>query len=156
MQCSRFAPVYSLVRQTLEDEVNVTRVDGDENRILRLRFRVKGFPTFFLIKEQQVWEYEGPRTHDGMVQFARSGGSQYGKQLDLFGGPLSLYWSAVTALLILVDRMRGDAARFQDRPLVLVAIIFGSVMASLFFVAIFIHIVTKPRDLGRSQHVHSD
>lgn len=134
----------------------MTRVDGALYRMLRIRFRVKGFPTFFLIRQGSVWRFIGPRTHDSMVQFARSGGQTHGELLDIFGGPLGSYWKGVTALFHFVENLRVVVAEYEDRPFTLVGLIFLSVLSALFMVAVVIHIITTPRNINRPPRVHTE
>lgn len=131
----------------------MVRVDGNEHSVLRMRFRVQGFPSFYLIHKGKVFSFKGTRSFEDIVNFANSHGERNGKRLDMFGGPLSPYWSVVTTLLIFVERLKVFAISYQDRPITLVAIVFSVILSSLFMLAVALHIATKPR-IVRSQQAH--
>lgn len=157
LQCKRFAPIYSAVYNALREQVNVTRVDGEEHRVLRLRFRVDGFPAFFLIHAGKVWRFNGPRSFEDIMLFAHSKGETHGDRLTMIGGPLSPYWSIVGKLFILADHMRTFALAYKDRPLTLLALIFGIIIFSLLLMAGLIYITTKPPAFRHPpQHAHTE
>eukprot|EP00569_Conticribra_weissflogii_P000735 CAMPEP_0171354442 /NCGR_PEP_ID=MMETSP0878-20121228/44709_1 /TAXON_ID=67004 /ORGANISM="Thalassiosira weissflogii, Strain CCMP1336" /LENGTH=263 /DNA_ID=CAMNT_0011860415 /DNA_START=597 /DNA_END=1388 /DNA_ORIENTATION=- len=75
--CSRFAPAYEQVAQTLHSQqptsprkVNVAKIDGAAERALSSRFGVRAFPTFFLVDGWTVREYDGNRSKELLVKFA--------------------------------------------------------------------------------------
>lgn len=83
--CKRFAPTYEKVaeqlhslhaKQTGDDDdadvrnVMVARVDGAADRALASRFSIRGYPTFFLVDGWNVYEFEGERTLEDLVDFA--------------------------------------------------------------------------------------
>lgn len=148
----RFAPVYDAINEALRDKANVTRVDGEEHRVLRMRFRVEGFPTFFLIHNRKIWQFEGQRTFEDMKLFVESLGATHGAPVDKFGGPLSPYWSVISALFALAERVRLFALSYEDRPFTLLALVFGFLIITLFLMAVLLHIVTKPRIVRTHPH----
>jgi protein disulfide-isomerase-like protein len=81
--CKRFAPTYEKVAETLHAQsradlakdpgaraVRVAKVDGSADRALASRFNIRGYPTFFLVDGWDVYEYEGDRTLEDLVDFA--------------------------------------------------------------------------------------
>jgi len=77
--CVRFAPTYEQVATELHTKqkqpgakrkVNVGKVDGAAERALASRFSVQGFPVFFLIDGWTVYEFNGNRSQEGLIQFA--------------------------------------------------------------------------------------
>ncbi|KAL7466373.1 hypothetical protein ACHAXS_006677 [Conticribra weissflogii] len=75
--CTRFAPTYEQVAQTLHSQqptsprkVNVAKIDGASERALSSRFGVRAFPTFFLVDGWTVREYDGNRSKELLVKFA--------------------------------------------------------------------------------------
>lgn len=127
-------------------------MDGDAHRTLLARFRVKGFPSFYLVHDGKVWSFDGPRSHDPLVEFVRSRGNIGGNQLKMFGGPLSPYWSIVTFLFQAVDSLRSVASAYKERPLLLVAIIISALVAALVSLAVIIHLVTQPPRIQQRPH----
>lgn len=152
-KCHSFAREFHVVAETLEEEALVKRVDGDAHQTLLARFRVKGFPSFYLVHDGKVWRFSGPRSHDSLVEFVRSRGNAFGNQLKMFGGPLSPYWSIVTFLFQCVDYLRSIATVYKEKPLLLVAIIISALVSALVSLAFIIHYVTQP---PRIQHPHTD
>ena len=80
--CKRFAPTYEKVAETLHAQskadlaadpaartVKVAKVDGSADRALASRFNIRGYPTFFLVDGWDVYEYEGDRTLEDLVDF---------------------------------------------------------------------------------------
>ena len=81
--CKRFAPTYEKVAETLHAQskvdlakdpgartVKVAKVDGSADRALASRFNIRAYPTFFLVDGWDVYEYEGDRTLEDLVDFA--------------------------------------------------------------------------------------
>eukprot|EP00566_Odontella_aurita_P022066 CAMPEP_0113573708 /NCGR_PEP_ID=MMETSP0015_2-20120614/26763_1 /TAXON_ID=2838 /ORGANISM="Odontella" /LENGTH=236 /DNA_ID=CAMNT_0000476807 /DNA_START=107 /DNA_END=817 /DNA_ORIENTATION=- /assembly_acc=CAM_ASM_000160 len=79
--CKRFAPTYEEVAKRLHTSppgegrrdgrrVMVAKVDGAADRALAARFSVHAFPTFYLVDGWDVYQYEGRRTLDDLVDFA--------------------------------------------------------------------------------------
>lgn len=80
--CTRFASTYDQVAMALHADqndpngpkrkVNVGKVDGAAERALSSRFGVHGYPTFVLVEGWTVREFEGTRSMDGLIQFAKT------------------------------------------------------------------------------------
>lgn len=76
--CTQFRPDYEKVAQTLhtanDDDktdraVKVAKVDGDAERAISTRFGIRGFPSFYVIDGWNVYEYEGSRSVQKLVDF---------------------------------------------------------------------------------------
>lgn len=77
--CTRFASTYEQVAHQLHNiqltpdsavrAVNVAKVDGAAERALSSRFGVHGYPTFFLVDGWTVREFDGNRSHEGLVSW---------------------------------------------------------------------------------------
>ncbi len=50
--------------------VNVAKVDGAAERAISSRFGVNSFPTFVLVDGWTVYEFEGARSQEALIQFA--------------------------------------------------------------------------------------
>ena len=81
--CKRFAATYEKVAETLHAQshaevmknpnartIKVAKVDGSADRALASRFNIQGYPTFFLVDGWNVYEFEGDRTLEDLVDFA--------------------------------------------------------------------------------------
>lgn len=140
--------------ERLKGEAHVKRVDGKAYSTLVTRFRVKGFPSFYLIYEGKVWAFNGARTHEGLVKFVRTRGEFFGKRLDMVGGPLNPYWSVVTLLFHVTDRIFKMALPYRDSPMQLVIMIIAALVCSLIMLAVIIHFLTQPKPLNRRATSH--
>mmetsp|Transcript_21818 Transcript_21818/g.31859 ORF Transcript_21818/g.31859 Transcript_21818/m.31859 type:complete len:226 (+) Transcript_21818:183-860(+) len=76
--CKRFAPTYDSVATTLhqttqndERKIMVAKVDGSKEKALASRFSVRGYPSFFLVDGWDVYEFEGSRSKEAMIKFAK-------------------------------------------------------------------------------------
>ena len=71
-------------------QVNVAKIDGATERALASRFSVHGFPMFVLIDGWTVREYEGTRSHEGLVKFCMENYEETEPVPFLFGpfGPM--------------------------------------------------------------------
>lgn len=76
--CKRFASTYESVAQTLHAttkndarKIMVAKIDGSKEKALASRFSVRGYPSFFLIDGWNVYEFEGGRTKESVIQFAK-------------------------------------------------------------------------------------
>lgn len=136
----------------MKDEAHVKRVNGVAHGTLVPRFRVKGFPSFYLVHDGRVWSFNGPHAHDALVEFVRSRGTTHGSQLKMMGGPLSPYWKFVTRIFQEVDRVRTMASAYKDRPLTLVAIVISTLVCFLVSLACTIHFITRPPTQSRRTH----
>lgn len=143
--CARFAASYATVADRLaSSRVSVARVDGSEHRLLAQRFKVDGFPSFYLIDGTRVSEFVGPRTVDALVRFANSGGKEHARAPTAAIGPFHFYWRGVAAAVGAAERVRGWV---EERPENMrVAAVAGvlSVVAVVISFALFVHVITKP------------
>jgi len=71
--CKRFAPTYESIAMEFhssDSPIKVAKIDGTIERALTSRFSIKGYPTFFLIKGWDVFEFTAPRSKENMMNFA--------------------------------------------------------------------------------------
>lgn len=78
--CKRFAPTYVSIAQSLHAEniknpekrnIKVGHVEGSKERILSSRFSIRGYPSFFIIDGWDVYEFNGIRSKDTLINFAK-------------------------------------------------------------------------------------
>ena len=70
--CKKLEPVWKHVAQDLIDTpIRVGKVDCTRFTSVATEFSVKGFPTIMFLKGEQVFTYEGDRTRQDIVGFAR-------------------------------------------------------------------------------------
>ena len=72
--CKMFENTYQEISDTLrqwhsDKNITVAKVNGSSERALASRFKVRHYPTFFLIQGWNIWSYGGPRTRIDMVKF---------------------------------------------------------------------------------------
>ena len=58
--CKALAPVLKQVKDALEDNVSVLKIDIDKNQSLATKLNVRGVPTLILYKNgKQIWRQSG-------------------------------------------------------------------------------------------------
>eukprot|EP00879_Flechtneria_rotunda_P006890 GHRR01007236.1.p1 GENE.GHRR01007236.1~~GHRR01007236.1.p1 ORF type:complete len:224 (+),score=51.45 GHRR01007236.1:135-806(+) len=72
--CQQLEPTWhALAREMDAHGVNVAKVDGMQNKVLMKRFGVVGFPSIFLLRDGQTWQYTGMRSVGELKDFALKG-----------------------------------------------------------------------------------
>lgn len=146
--CVRFAPQYQVVAEHLgPDGVIVGRADGSLNRILLQRFGAAGYPSFYLIDGGKAFEYNGDRSVENLVEFARSHGTFKGKEVGGLAGPASPVWKVVSVLLAQWDRVVGTVKESDMSPVALGATFAAIILGILVVFGVVIHFVTKPAEV---------
>lgn len=76
--CKQLVPIYDKLAESLKDNENIViaKMDATANELENIK--VSSFPTIKLFTkgENQVIEYNGPRTLEGMKKFVESGGQE--------------------------------------------------------------------------------
>ena len=67
------AQVLEEVASELRGAVTVARVDVMNNRDVGTRFGIKGFPTLVLFSQGHMYTFQGRRTAEEIIEFARGG-----------------------------------------------------------------------------------
>jgi thioredoxin 1 len=58
--CQTMSPILKEVKDTLQDQVAILKIDVDKNQAIATKFQVRGVPTFVLYKQgKQVWRQSG-------------------------------------------------------------------------------------------------
>lgn len=83
-------PILEDVAVELRGVVSVARVDVMDNRDIGTRFGIKGFPTIALFSHGHIYKFQGRRSVEEIVEFARGGYQLHEpevvpKELGLFG-----------------------------------------------------------------------
>lgn len=72
--CRQLTPVWEKLAQELgPGGIKVAKIDGTREKLLVKRFHVQAFPSIFLLRDGQTWEYKGPRTLKALSEFALEG-----------------------------------------------------------------------------------
>jgi len=70
--CKKLEPIWKHVAQSLiEAPIRVGRVDCTRFSKVATEFNIKGFPTIMFLKGDDVYTYDGDRTREDIVAFAR-------------------------------------------------------------------------------------
>ena len=70
--CKKLEPVWKHVAQSLGDtDVRVARVDCTRFNKVAQEFNIRGYPTIMFLKGDNYYTYEGDRTREDIVAFAR-------------------------------------------------------------------------------------
>jgi len=70
--CKKLEPTYAKVATELKGKVNVGKIDCTAETEIGQRFSVQGYPTVKLLNERKLYDYNGDRSQDHLVQFALS------------------------------------------------------------------------------------
>lgn len=58
--CQTMSPILKEVKDILQDQVAILKIDVDKNQAIATKFQVRGVPTFVLYKQgKQVWRQSG-------------------------------------------------------------------------------------------------
>ena len=143
--CQRFESSYEEVSERLAGgSAVVARVDGSAHRILSERFKVTGFPAFYLVEKGNVLEYTGPRTVDALVNFVNTRGAEDGRKLDTMLGPFHLYWRAIAYVMRKADAAHTWLEKNPLNPVSAGALAIGTLVFVVSLFAVVIYFVTKP------------
>ena len=161
--CKRFAATYNKVAETLHAQgqadaskdpnartVRVAKVDGSADRALASRFNIRGYPTFFLVDGWNVYEFEGDRTLEDLVDFATEDYLDY-EPIPLLNSPFGPV-GQLRALFIWAGSAAGSSFAWMVQEqgiseVVAAMIMMGLAIAVGLFLIIFIGLmsVSKPK-----------
>lgn len=66
--CQMMGPVLQQVKEELEDDVKILKVDVDKYQDLAARYQVQGVPTFAIFKNGELlWKQSGARPKEQLV-----------------------------------------------------------------------------------------
>lgn len=73
--CKTMSPILKEVKDMLQNEVSIIKIDVDKNQAIAAKFQVKGVPTFVLYKKgQQVWRQSGMVTKKDLMAIIKKFG----------------------------------------------------------------------------------
>lgn len=71
--CKKLSPIYDELAETYKKskDVQIVKIECDENRVMCQQFGIQGFPTLKLFKngESEPIDYEGPRDVESFIKF---------------------------------------------------------------------------------------
>eukprot|EP00190_Bangiopsis_sp_CCMP1999_P004887 CAMPEP_0198734242 /NCGR_PEP_ID=MMETSP1475-20131203/51278_1 /TAXON_ID= ORGANISM="Unidentified sp., Strain CCMP1999" /NCGR_SAMPLE_ID=MMETSP1475 /ASSEMBLY_ACC=CAM_ASM_001111 /LENGTH=225 /DNA_ID=CAMNT_0044497673 /DNA_START=98 /DNA_END=775 /DNA_ORIENTATION=- len=146
IHCRKFAPSYDAVRQQLSTKpaVWVAKVNAAESVILLNRFKVRHFPFFVLVDEQNnVYTFEGLHSVHSLVDFAREKVDAALIQ-DVWFGPTSSFWLLATKLALLSKRTIGWINEKDVSGGALGLAVVTLVLAMIAFFALVLNLTTRP------------
>ena len=77
-----FAPTYSEIARHFHSnpklKVKVGKVDTTVQKALGQRFSVNAYPSFFVVDGSRVYEFEGSRSKNNLINFAKNGYKEQG------------------------------------------------------------------------------
>ena len=71
--CHALKPTWDELSERLVGNVRAATVDATAESELAARFGVNGYPTILLLADRRVYEYDGERTADDLLEFASGG-----------------------------------------------------------------------------------
>ncbi|VDK55701.1 unnamed protein product [Anisakis simplex] len=83
--CKKLAPEYERAAKTLKakgEDILLAKVDATAEEKLAKTYSVTGYPTLYIFREGRRFEYNGPRTADGIVQYMIEQSKPAAKKLD--------------------------------------------------------------------------
>ena len=77
--CKALSPIWDELFEKNRHELNIAKVDctDDSNTELCVQFKINGYPTLLLLKDDKYYKYKGPRDYDSLVHFALSKDKPY-------------------------------------------------------------------------------
>jgi Thioredoxin len=119
--CKAFKATYHDVGRTLSPEgYGVAMVNGEDERALAMRFGVQGYPTILHIKGTEVREYEGRRSKEQVLAFARGGYASVQPRPWLTSGmsPINIAIARGIRAIVAVGDTANPVAEFLGVPVV--------------------------------------
>ncbi len=67
--CQMLAPILKEVKDSLEDQISIIKIDVDKNEQLAAQYQVRGVPTMLLFKKgKQLWRQSGVLSKEQIIQ----------------------------------------------------------------------------------------
>lgn len=67
--CQMLAPILKEVKDSLEDQISIIKIDVDKNEQLAAQYQVRGVPTMMLFKKgKQLWRQSGVLSKEQIIQ----------------------------------------------------------------------------------------
>ena len=70
--CQMLAPILKEVKDSLEDQISIIKIDVDKNEQLAAQYQVRGVPTMMLFKKgKQLWRQSGVLSKEQIIQIIK-------------------------------------------------------------------------------------
>jgi thioredoxin 1 len=67
--CQMLAPILKEVKDSLQDQISIIKIDVDKNEQLAAQYQVRGVPTMMLFKKgKQLWRQSGVLSKEQIIQ----------------------------------------------------------------------------------------
>ena len=67
--CKMMSPILKAVKNTLQDNISIVKIDVDKNQAIAEKYQIRGVPTLVIYKEgKQVWRHSGVVQKDDLVR----------------------------------------------------------------------------------------
>ena len=143
--CQRLAPVFEQLAKKAhggDRRIGVAKVDATYEKALAARFPLKGYPTVFLIKDGDVYLYEGKRSVGDFSEYI-DGGYTAGTKLSQMESPLGVV-GQLKGLVVLVGVNIADWYDYLTdlngmkwKPWQAITVICTAGLAFTFFLGLF-------------------
>ncbi|HQV35388.1 MAG TPA: thioredoxin [Flavobacterium sp.] len=70
--CQMLAPILKEVKDSLQDQISIIKIDVDKNEQLAAQYQVRGVPTMMLFKKgKQLWRQSGVLSKEQIIQIIK-------------------------------------------------------------------------------------
>jgi thiol-disulfide isomerase/thioredoxin len=146
--CKGFERTYHLIGKSLQqDGYSIGKVNIDESQALVSRFNVRYLPTLYLIRNEQVYLYDGANTFEGVVNFATQGYKDT-EPIPYFSSPLGpvgsikgLLTRLGIALVNIQPFLMKELGVSQFVSYVLTAFFFGGLVVTLVSIGVYLQVI---------------
>ncbi len=70
--CQMLAPILKEVKDSLEDQISIIKIDVDKNEQLSAQYQVRGVPTMMLFKKgKQLWRQSGVLSKEQIIKIIK-------------------------------------------------------------------------------------
>ncbi len=71
--CKMMSPILKEVKDELQEDISIIKIDVDKNQSLAVKYQVKGVPTFMLFKNgKQRWRQSGMLQKNDIIAIIKS------------------------------------------------------------------------------------
>ncbi|MCR8668655.1 thioredoxin [Aestuariibaculum sp. M13] len=71
--CKMMSPILKDVKETMQDQVSIIKIDVDKNQSIAAKFQVRGVPTLMIFKNgKQLWRQSGVLQKNDLILLLQS------------------------------------------------------------------------------------
>ncbi|GAA4302424.1 thioredoxin [Aestuariibaculum suncheonense] len=71
--CKMMSPILKDVKETMQDQVSIIKIDVDKNQSIATKFQVRGVPTLMIFKNgKQLWRQSGVLQKNDLISLLQS------------------------------------------------------------------------------------